>query len=228
MKRELILTADGSKTIYIPEMDENYHSTHGALQEAMHVFIQNGLQAISGQKEIIIFEMGFGTGLNALLSMVEAEKSKSQIKYYGIEAFPVEIQLIKEIGYEKLVDNNFIEPFFLMHSTTWNSDHKLMQNFMFHKIDQKIEDYVPVKDSVDIIYFDAFGPRVQQGMWNPEILNKMFLLLKPGGSLVTYCAQGQVKRDLRSVGFKVEGLPGPPGKREMTRAIKLSIDNCSI
>jgi tRNA U34 5-methylaminomethyl-2-thiouridine-forming methyltransferase MnmC len=221
MKRELILTADGSKTIYIPEMDENYHSTNGALQEAMHVFIQNGIRTSISNDEITVFEMGFGTGLNALLTLVEAVNSERRINYIGIEAFPVELELIQEINYEKLVDEQFTASFSLMHSLPWEKKHIIHPNLTFQKIHAKIQDYLPLNTSVDIIFFDAFGPKVQQEVWTIDVLKKMYDMLKPNGILVTYCAMGQMKRDLKSLGFKVEGLPGPPGKREMTRAVKL-------
>jgi tRNA U34 5-methylaminomethyl-2-thiouridine-forming methyltransferase MnmC len=221
MKREVILTADGSKTIYIPEMDENYHSMNGAFQEAMHVFIQNGIRTFNQTEEITVFEMGFGTGLNALLTLVEAVNSNRKINYIGIEAFPVELELIKEINYEKLVDIQFIDSFSLMHSLSWEEKHILHPNFTFQKIHAKIQDYKPLNSSTDIVFFDAFGPKVQQEVWTIGVLKKMHDMLKPNGILVTYCAMGQMKRDLKFLGFKVEGLPGPPGKREMTRAVKL-------
>jgi len=221
MKREVILTADGSKTIYIPEMDENYHSTNGAFQEAMHVFIQNGIRTRISNDEITVFEMGFGTGLNALLTLVEAVNSNRTINYIGIEAYPVESELIKEINYEKLVDEQFTEYFSMMHSLSWEQKHILHPNFTFQKIHLKIQDYQPLNSSVDLIFFDAFGPKVQKEVWTIDVLKKMHDMLKPNGILVSYCAMGQMKRDLKSLGFKVEGLPGPPGKREMTRAVKL-------
>ncbi len=221
MKREVILTADGSKTIYIPEMNENYHSTNGAFQEALHVFIQNGIRTFNQTGEITVFEMGFGTGLNALLTLVEAVNSNRKINYIGIEAFPVELELIQEINYEKLVNEQFTESFSLMHSLPWEHKHELNNKFSFQKIHAKIQDYQPINSSADIIYFDAFGPKVQQEVWTIDVLKKMHDILKPNGIIVTYCAMGQMKRDLKSLGFKVEGLPGPPGKREMTRAIKL-------
>jgi len=221
MKREVILTADGSKTIYIQEMDENYHSTNGAFQEAMHVFIQNGIRTRISNDEITVFEMGFGTGLNALLTLVEAVNSNRTINYIGIEAYPVESELIKEINYEKLVDEQFTEYFSMMHSLSWEQKHILHPNFTFQKIHLKIQDYQPLNSSVDLIFFDAFGPKVQKEVWTIDVLKKMHDMLKPNGILVSYCAMGQMKRDLKSLGFKVEGLPGPPGKREMTRAVKL-------
>lgn len=220
MKREVIETADGSNTIFISEMNENYHSGHGALQEALHVFISNGLGALNDKKEISIFEVGFGTGLNAILSLIHADNNDQIIHYSGIEAFPVEKELIDQIGYEKLVDAKYKEPFYEMHSLTWETIHKLKPNFSFQKIHQKIENFQVTPNSIDILFFDAFGPRAQSEMWDIGILEKMYTMLKPEGFFVTYCAKGQVKRDLKSLGFKVEALAGPPGKREMTRAMK--------
>lgn len=220
MKREVIETEDGSKTIFIAEMDENYHSGHGALQEAMHVFIKNGLIHFKENKEINVFEVGFGTGLNALLTMVEADNNNQTIRYTGIEAFPVEMELIDQLGYEDLTGQQFKKPFFKMHTSQWDELQQLTDHFTFKKILSKIQDFEPEKSTVDIVYFDAFGPQVQGEMWSLDILEKMYTLLKPGGILVTYCAKGQFKRDLKSLGFEVEGLPGPPGKREMTRALK--------
>lgn len=220
MKREIIQTADGSNTIYIPEMDENYHSSHGALQEALHVFIKNGLELKKNLSKVDIFEMGFGTGLNALLSFIEAEKGKQHISYRGIEAYPVEQELIQAICYEDLVDERFHNGFYQMHELSWNETHALTSNFMFEKIHSKIEDYQVVPESADLVFYDAFGPRAQEAMWHPNILNKMYDILKSNGMLVTYCAKGQVKRDLKALGFIIEAVPGPPGKREMTLAHK--------
>ncbi len=220
MKREVIETADGSKTIYIPEMLENYHSNHGALQEALHVFIKNGLQAFADKKEVHIFEMGFGTGLNAMLSMVEADRVNQKVYYTGIEAFPLEIEITQQIGYEELVDYKFNKYFKEMHLSEWAKKHTFSDNFSFEKIHIKIQDYTVVEETFDLVYFDAFGPRAQEEMWGISILEKMYRILKPGGVFVTYCAKGQVKRDLKALGFTLEILEGPPGKREMTRAIK--------
>lgn len=218
MKREVIQTADGSKTIYIPEMDENYHSGHGALQEALHVFIQNGLRKLSDLNEIDVFEMGFGTGLNALLSLVESEQKP--IHYVGIEAYPVEEELIAQIGYEEFVDPKYHSLFYKMHAVSWDEEHALTPHFSFEKIHSKIEDHNVRANSFDVVFYDAFGPRAQAAMWEPVILEKMYSMLKLGGFLVTYCAKGQVKRDLKAIGFTIEAVPGPPGKREMTLAYK--------
>lgn len=219
MKRQIIQTSDGSTTIYIPEMDENYHSTHGAIQEAEHVFIQQGLRRIeeNGQASISIFEMGLGTGLNAFLTKI---RSNTPIIYTGIEAFPVSEDELKALNYVEQLGTVFKNDFDAIHNAKWNERVEIDSKFSIHKVHAKIENYQLDAESFDLIYFDAFGPRAQSEMWEIEILQKMFDGLKNGGALVTYCARGQFKRDLKSLGFEIESLPGPPGKREMTRAWK--------
>lgn len=215
----LLLTEDGSNTIYIPELNETYHSSHGAIQEAIHVFIEHGLKNDSSN-DLHVFEMGFGTGLNALLTGIEASNNQQRIHYTGIEAYPVAKELALQMDYCSKLGNQHQALFEQLHSTNWNEIIPLNEWFTFEKIHQKIEDYAIKENSVDIIYYDAFGPRAQGEMWHPSILKKMYNLLRPNGFLVTYCAKGQVKRDLKSLGFELEALPGPPGKREMTRAWK--------
>lgn len=219
MKREIIETGDGSKTIFIPEMNENYHSGHGAYQEAMHVFIQHGIRSLE-KKEFSIFEMGFGTGLNALLSLDEAIKNGFVVNYTGIEAFPVELDHALQMDYEQYVSPDSAKLYRRFHESDWGIEHVLHQNFNFRKLHQKIEDHLPEISTYDIIFFDAFGPRAQSSMWELPILEKMHQMLKSDGLLVTYCAKGQFKRDLKSLGFEVVSVPGPPGKREMTQAFK--------
>ena len=220
MKREVVKTADGSLTIHIPEMNENYHSGHGALQEAKHVFIQHGLLEFKDREEVAVFEMGFGTGLNALLTLENCLLKGHRIRYTGIEAFPVDIAMAKAMNYESSVDSKISEQFEKMHMCSWNEEYQLTALFSFQKLHEKIENYIPINETFDVIYFDAFGPRAQGEVWDITILTKMHKLLKPGGLFVTYCAKGQLKRDLKSIGFRVESLPGPPGKREMTRGWK--------
>lgn len=220
MKRELRKTADGSTTIYIPEMDENYHSQHGAIQEAEHVFLKHGLES-SASPQIRIFEMGFGTGLNALLTIRRAKELGKIIDYVGIEAFPVEPELLEGMNYLDVVGKEWGSSFQQIHQAAWNEKVPISEAFMLTKIHAKIEDYLPETEAFDMVYFDAFGPRAQGVMWELPVLEKIATMLKPGGILVTYCAQGQFKRHLKSLGFVVERLPGPPGKREMTRATKI-------
>jgi tRNA U34 5-methylaminomethyl-2-thiouridine-forming methyltransferase MnmC len=220
MKREVIETADGSKTIRIVDLDENYHSNHGALQEAEHVFIQNGIAAFKDKKDISIFEMGFGTGLNAFLTCLYAQENNLIIDYDGIEAYPVSIEEMNQLDYDSLKGGENSAVFSKIHSTTWNAKNEINSNFTLTKIENKIENQNFHPEKYDIVYYDAFGPRAQEEMWSLEIFQKLYASIKEGGFLVTYCAKGQVKRDLKTAGFKIEALPGPPGKREMTRAWK--------
>jgi tRNA U34 5-methylaminomethyl-2-thiouridine-forming methyltransferase MnmC len=219
MKRKLIITNDGSSSIFIPEMDETYHSFHGALQEAVHVFIKNGLNAID-KKEIAIFELGFGTGLNALLTLEASRNKEIQIDYTGIEAFPVEHELINSLNYTSIIAGDFENDFLKMHDISWDESHAIAKQFSLKKIHAKIQEVNIGVSQFDLIYFDAFGYRAQAEMWDVGIIQQMYDALKEGGVLVSYAARGQFKRDLKAVGFKIEALPGPPGKREMTRATK--------
>ncbi|MBN9292519.1 MAG: tRNA (5-methylaminomethyl-2-thiouridine)(34)-methyltransferase MnmD [Flavobacteriia bacterium] len=219
--REIITTADGSKTIFFPDINENYHSHHGALQEARHVFFKNGLDHFSGRNELTVFEVGFGTGLNTLLAIEYAEHHRKKITYHSIEAFPVSLEEAGALDYGSLTGNPSLKTWATdLHLLSWNEEHRLTDHFRLKKLLSKLEDYSLETAFYDCIFFDAFGPRVQSEMWAPEILKKMYEGLKKEGLLVTYCAKGQVKRDLKSAGFRVEAAPGPPGKREMTLAWK--------
>lgn len=221
INKELHKTADGSFTLRIHELDENYHSGHGALQEAKHVFIENGLKTVE-LETIHVFEMGFGTGLNALLTLNDSLKNSTRIYYSGVEAYPVELEFINELNYGQYLEGYNKDLFLEMHAKDWGQPVDLTPNFTFEKIHAKIEDYLAETEKFDLVYFDAFGPRAQGEMWELNILAKMYEMLKIGGVLVTYCAKGQFKRDLKSLGFEVQSLPGPPGKREMTRAVRIS------
>lgn len=220
MKREVVTTADGSKTIRIIDLDENYHSSHGALQEANHVFIENGLNSLANQTEISIFEMGLGTGLNAFLTAIKAGELGLKVNYFGIEAFPVQIDEIIELDYKNLMGEQFSDLYLSIHESEWNKLVEINANFSLKKITGELQNEEMPQAFFDIVYYDAFGPRAQDEMWSMELFQKMYDSIKQGGFLVTYCAKGQVKRDLKAVGFTIEPLPGPPGKREMTRAWK--------
>lgn len=220
MKRELRKTDDGSSTIYIEEMNEHYHSNHGAIQEAIHVFIENGLKSID-KKQFSVFELGFGTGLNALLTLQFAGIHQKTIFYQSIEAFPVEEELVKGLNYCSLIDAELATSFELLHTSKWEEREQITTSFELLKTKSKIQDFEIEKDQFDIVFFDAFGFRAQGEMWDISVLSKMYEMLRNGGILVTYAARGQFKRDLKSLGFKVVALPGPPGKREMTTAIKI-------
>jgi tRNA U34 5-methylaminomethyl-2-thiouridine-forming methyltransferase MnmC len=219
MKRELRLTADGSPTLYVPELDETYHSMHGSVQEARHVFIENGLRYVSAElKQVNILEVGFGTGLNALLTAQYAQENTIDVNYVGLEAYPVEEKVWKAIKYEN--DPDSLDFYCRMMSLPFEQTNVCHTHFKLTKAESLVQDWSSV-DNFDLIYYDAFGPRAQAEMWELPIFEKLYALLKTGGALVTYCAQGQFKRHLKSLGMRVEGLPGPPGKREMTRGIKI-------
>jgi len=219
LKREIIITSDGSTTIHIPEWDEQYHSKHGAIQEAYHVFIKHGLNLFENQK-INILEIGFGTGLNSFITFIEAQKRDLIVDYVGVEKFPISDEECKQLNYvSELKSDKDADIFEKMHSSSWNEKHVLSKDFSLTKRNQDFND-IDDKEVFDLIYFDAFGARVQPELWTVTIFQKMFDALKSGGVLVTYSAKGSVRRAMIEVGFKVEKLPGPPGKREMLRAQK--------
>ncbi|SDW50102.1 tRNA U34 5-methylaminomethyl-2-thiouridine-forming methyltransferase MnmC [Lutibacter oricola] len=219
MKREIIITGDGSSTIHMPEWNEQYHSKHGAIQEAKHVFIKSGLELFSNTN-VNILEIGFGTGLNSFITLLEAPKLNLKVNYTGVEAYPVEKSEIEKLNYvEELSASKFQKEFDVLHTSNWEEEIKISEEFILKK-EQKFFKEIDTKDYFNLIYFDAFGARVQPELWTEEIFEKMYASLKEGGVLVTYSAKGSVRRAMQAVGFKVERLAGPPGKREMLRAIK--------
>jgi len=221
MERTIITTGDGSKTIHIPALNENYHSSHGAVQEAKHVFLKHGLELFLGKPDMHILEVGFGTGLNTILTLEAASHSDTHVYYDGLEAFPITTEEMLALEYENLLPSDFVKNQYTeIHATPWDNPQTITPTFTLTKIHETLQKQNFTSNTYDLIYFDAFGPRVQEAMWTPEIFQKLYNSLKTGGYLVTYCAKGQVKRDLKSVGFIVETLPGPPGKREMTRGKK--------
>lgn len=218
---QIIETQDGSHSILSQKYGVSYHSKYGAITESRHVFIQAGLypQIIQSQK-VDILEIGFGTGLNAFLTFLEAENKQIEVYYEGIEAFPLDEVQYQQLNYSSLLklpeqQSNFLR----MHEAPWEEDISLGPNFTIRKTKQFFEQ-IDHKDAFDIIYFDAFAPSAQPELWEENVLSKMHKALRSQGILVTYCAKGVVKRRLKGLGFTVESLPGPPGKREMTRAIK--------
>jgi tRNA U34 5-methylaminomethyl-2-thiouridine-forming methyltransferase MnmC len=226
MKIEILKTADGSPTLYLPELDETYHSRHGSVQEARHVFIQHGLNfVIEEQKKeksddttIQLLEVGFGTGLNALLTFQEAiQNPLVYFAYTSYETHPVAEPIWSQLNY--INEPMASESYTALMQAPWNENTPLQSNFDILKIDKAIQE-LEQENHYNLIYFDAFGPRAQAEMWDVSVFQLLQRALKPNGVLVTYCAMGQFKRDLKSLGFVVECLPGPPGKREMTRAIK--------
>lgn len=224
MKRKIITTSDGSKTIQIEEWDEQYHSKHGAVQEAYHVFIKHGLSLFENRK-ISILEIGFGTGLNALITWKESGKYNLEVAYTGVEAYPVTKEEVEQLDYIKELNAQDLDSGFeKMHDAPWEESIVLTNNFTIQKQQKDFMDIVD-KDLHDLIYFDAFGARVQPELWTETLFQKMYDALCSNGVLVTYAAKGSVRRAMQSVGFKVERLPGPPGKREMLRAMKIVLDN---
>lgn len=218
MKIEIKTTKDNSHTLYVPSLDETYHSIHGAIQEAKHVFINAGLNYFNN-KNIKVFEVGFGTGLNACLANQYAIKNNVNIDYDSIELHPLSIDIIDKLNYVDFIDGVGKAEFDKLHLTKWNEKCKISEFFTLQKINKSIFDYNEY-NKFDVIFFDAFGPNTQPEMWTKSVFDKIYRMTKEDGVLVTYCAKGVVKRTLKDVGFFVETLPGPPGKREMTRAIK--------
>jgi tRNA U34 5-methylaminomethyl-2-thiouridine-forming methyltransferase MnmC len=224
MKREFLTTKDGSVTIHLPDWNEQYHSKHGAINEAKHVFIESGFRYFISSEEkqpdnITILEIGFGTGLNAFLSFLNAEKYRVKIHYTGADAFPVIASEITQLNYPELL-NASSEVFEKLHQTPWGSPEIISEYFTITKRKQLFSD-IKDKEKYHLIYFDAFGARVQPELWTESIFKAMYEALKFNGVLVTYSAKGSVRRTMQAVGFTVERLPGPPGKRHMLRAVKL-------
>ncbi len=223
MKREIIITGDGSSTIHIPEWNEQYHSKHGALQEARHVFIDMGLIPVCEREDlndISILEIGFGTGLNALVTWEEAQKQNKSINYTGVEAYPVALDEVEKLNFSKVLQQPLAIDFFgKIHQSEWENKIAITKSFNLTKQQKFFQDIIDI-ELYDLIYFDAFGARVQPELWSVEIFNKMYNALKNNGVLVTYAAKGSVRRAMLEVGFIVERLSGPPGKREMLRATK--------
>lgn len=220
MKREIITTGDGSVTIYLPDMNENYHSRFGAITEARHVFINNGLALTQG-RPVAILEIGFGTGLNAFITYAEALKSGQQIDYTGVEAYPVVKDEARLMNYadELKTGDEGKAVFEAMHDTLWEVPVVINDKFKLTK-QQKFFHEINDAEIYDLIYFDAFGYPVQPELWSEEIFSKMYAALKPGGILVTYACRSVIKNNMKAAGFVTEKLPGPPGKREMLRAMK--------
>lgn len=249
MKRVIERTDDGSATLFVPELNEHYHSTKGARTESQHIFIEMGLKA-SASTSPRVLEVGFGTGLNAWLTLEEAERSGRQIHYTGLELYPLEWQTVKQLEYvssdEQLTVNGEAQPsvelFERLHTAAWQEDVQLTPHFTLRKVKADVNKlrvengelrvnnnndsvagspFSTLNSPFNLIYFDAFAPEKQPEMWSQELFNNLYVLLEKGGILTTYCAKGVVRRMLQAAGFIVERLPGPPGgKREILRARK--------
>ncbi|MBB4035716.1 tRNA U34 5-methylaminomethyl-2-thiouridine-forming methyltransferase MnmC [Dysgonomonas hofstadii] len=218
---EIELTADGSHTLFIPELDEHYHSVNGAIQESTHVFIRTGLHTISKQK-IIVFEVGFGTGLNAFLTLLDAQSSGKEIHYITLEAYPLSAAITNRLNYADNYTEEEKSLFIGLHKAEWGRETEVTPSFYLTKleVDFTTFDFSLIKDLVDLIYFDAFAPDKQPDMWSQRIFDQLYAITAPNGILVTYCAKGAVRRMMQQAGYTVERLPGPPGKREMLRATR--------
>lgn len=224
MKREIINTGDGSTTIHLPEWNEQYHSIHGAIREARHVFIEMGLKKVFefNPNKIDILEIGFGTGLNALVTWQEVSNKNININYTAVEAYPVEKDEVQHLNFAEEIKGDSVKNVFsLLHELPWESMQRVSANFNLHK-QKKFFQEIDEVSKYDLIYFDAFGARVQPELWTAAIFSKMYQALKTGGILITYAAKGSVRRAMLEVGFTVERLQGPPGKREMLRATKIT------
>ncbi len=216
IQREVQLTADGSHTLFLPEMDEHYHSVNGAAQESMHVFIEAGFRQLD-KKVIRVFEIGFGTGLNAFLTLQETLADTSlQVEYYAVERFPLGKDLLRQLNYGASHPKLFEK----LHDVEWDSLQTITDQFSIFKISGDSNTCI-VPNGVDLVYFDAFAPDKQPEMWNQEIFDRLYEQMNAGGILATYCAKGAVRRMMKEAGYTVDRIPGPPGKREMLRARKI-------
>ncbi|MDR1197958.1 MAG: tRNA (5-methylaminomethyl-2-thiouridine)(34)-methyltransferase MnmD [Prevotellaceae bacterium] len=214
----IVETLDGSHTLKSADIGEHYHSVNGAVQESMHVFIKNGFHSVD-KSRLSIFEAGFGTGLNAMLTFHEAEKCNKLIDYTTLELYPVDENIFLKLNYAEILNIDSGKYFLPLHTCEWNRNIELSKNFLFKKINTDLNEYADNK-LFDIIYFDAFSPEKQAELWTETVFKKMFSILNTGGILVTYSSKGEVKRNLRSAGFTVMRLQGAAGKHHMIQAIK--------
>jgi tRNA U34 5-methylaminomethyl-2-thiouridine-forming methyltransferase MnmC len=215
---ELIITNDGSHTVYLGDLDEHYHSKFGAVTESRHVFIEAGLKTVP-RKNLRIFEMGFGTGLNAFLTLLDIHYTGQRVHYTAIEKHPLDAEIIDQLNYPSAKESKQREYLNLLHAATWNEDNKISRNFTIHKIEADMLD-ASIPGPFDLVYFDAFAPDKQPELWTTVVFSKIYHQMRSDSILVTYSSRGQVRRDLEAAGFRVEKLAGPPGKRDMTRAWK--------
>ena len=220
MKPQIIPTADGSQTLFLPEMNEQYHSVNGAQTESKYVFIEKGFLHYPGATPTV-FEVGFGTGLNALLTAIHAEKTKRKTTYITVENYPLDKKIIEQLNYGQLFSDQAKEWFKKIHACSWDKMTEISPWFFLQKMKLDVTTATLTEtEPFDIVFFDAFGPDKQPEMWTPEIFKKIYDRCSPGGIFVTYSAKGEVRRQLSNVGFEMERLPGPPGKKQMLRGIK--------
>lgn len=219
--REVQQTADGSYTLYVPELDEHYHSVKGALTESQHIFIEMGLNH-SSVAEPRVLEIGLGTGLNAFLTLLTAEETQRKVHYTGIERYPLSLEVVQQLHYPTCIGKQHEAAYMAIHQAAWGVDVPLSAWFTLHKIEGDFTQYT-FRQRYDVVYFDAFAPEKQPDMWEPALFQTLYQVMNEGGILTTYCAKGVVRRMLQAAGFTVERLPGPPGgKREILRATKIT------
>ena len=217
MDLSLVKTGDGSNTLYNAQLNEHYHSVNGAIQESNHVFIDAAVRQHQ-KMHLNVLEIGFGTGLNALLTARHAQKEKINIIYNSLEPFPLSKSIVSQLKYSDQIDE--VDLYETIHSSEWDQMAAVSEYFKLYKQKVKIEEVI-LGLNFDVVYFDAFAPDVQPELWTKNVFEKIFNAMNSGAILTTYSCKGDVRRSLVSVGFKVEKIPGPPGKREMIRAIKL-------
>lgn len=220
MERKILTTADGSNTIAIPEMKVSYHSKHGAIQESTHVFLDAGLQYCTqtlGKTSLNILEMGFGTGLNCLLTAIQARDKQYQIQYHTLEAFPLEPNEIASLNLGTVLNEEHL--FLAIHKASWEIPQMIQPSFKLIKYQHGLATF-ELAVGIDCIYYDAFAPSAQPELWTTQIFEKLYSFLAPGGLLVTYCSKSVVRHAMKAAGFRVTKIPGPYGKREMVRAFK--------
>ena len=216
------LTADGSHTLMNTQLDESYHAHNGAMSESLHVYIQAGLEEVAKTNgKIRVLEFGFGTGLNAILTMKRAQELGLEVEYMSIEPAPVPREIAQQLNYHEHLPKECRPWFEAMHECEWGRDIEIGPNFILHKFNGKLQDLAVDQAKFDLVYFDAFAPNRQPDAWSLVNFNKCFEVMVSGGLFVTYCANGQFKRDMKSIGFQVKAYPGALGRREMTRAWKL-------
>ncbi len=220
MNIQLVESEDGSHTLYLPDLKETYHSLHGAIQETRHVFIEAGLQHVDEEGPLTILEVGFGTGLNVLLTWLAAENREWPVHVHTLEPFPLPDDIINKLNYvQRIPGQQGAEYFQQIHAAEWGRTVHLSSCFSLYKEQNTLQAF-KAKDDIDLVYYDAFAPNKQPELWELETIKKAVTPLKKGGVLVSYCASGQFKRNLEALGMEVIALPGPPGKKEMTRAVK--------
>jgi tRNA U34 5-methylaminomethyl-2-thiouridine-forming methyltransferase MnmC len=210
----LTVTADGSHTLFVPELDEHYHSVNGAIQESQHVYIDAGFNQ-STKKEIKVLEMGFGTGLNALLTLLEAEKREIKVVYTALEKYPLPDSITCNLNYSQLNEDLFHK----IHQAEWEKFVRITPFFSLHKVQTGFSEF-DFPDTYDVVYYDAFAPDKQPEVWSQSLFDKIYAQMNEKGILTTYCAKGNIRRMMQHAGFRIERIPGPTGKREMLRAMR--------